>query len=99
MKGLKKTLSEKKSEKRKIADDNNDGAKKLKETADWKVDWDVYNKNSKNVILTHFYLKYDHYFQLQLVTFCWSCNQWYRSHIQSFNIFKYDYCGECLPLL
>lgn len=34
MKGLKKTLSEKKSEKRKIADDNNDGAKKLKETAD-----------------------------------------------------------------
>lgn len=34
MKGLKKTLSEKKSEKRKIADDNNDGAKKLKETTD-----------------------------------------------------------------
>ncbi|XP_071560492.1 ribosome production factor 2 homolog [Temnothorax nylanderi] len=34
MKGLKKTLSEKKSEKRKIADDNNDGAKKLKETSD-----------------------------------------------------------------
>ncbi|XP_077268421.1 ribosome production factor 2-like protein Non3 [Temnothorax americanus] len=33
MKGLKKTLSEKKSEKRKIADDNNDGAKKLKETS------------------------------------------------------------------
>lgn len=35
MKGLKKTLSEKKSvEKRKIADDNNDGAKKVKETSD-----------------------------------------------------------------
>ncbi|KAG5344541.1 RPF2 factor, partial [Acromyrmex charruanus] len=34
MKGLKKTLSEKnKREKRKIADDNNDGAKKLKETS------------------------------------------------------------------
>ncbi|TGZ53486.1 ribosome production factor 2 homolog [Temnothorax longispinosus] len=33
MKGLKKTLSEKKSEKRKIADNNNDGAKKLKETS------------------------------------------------------------------
>lgn len=33
MKGLRKTLSEKKNaQKRKITDDNNDGAKKLKET-------------------------------------------------------------------
>ncbi|KYM93156.1 Ribosome production factor 2 like protein [Atta colombica] len=34
MKGLKKTLSEKNTQKRKIADDNNDGAKKLKEIND-----------------------------------------------------------------
>jgi len=34
MKGLKKTLSEKNAQKRKIADDNNDGAKKLKEISD-----------------------------------------------------------------
>lgn len=34
MKGLKKTLSEKKIQKRKIIDDNNDGAKKLKESTE-----------------------------------------------------------------
>jgi len=34
MKGLKKTLSEKKMQKRKIVEDNNDNAKKLKESTD-----------------------------------------------------------------